>query len=307
LAGYVSEHSAYHHGEISLCMTIVNMAQSFVGSNNLNLLQPLGQFGTRLQGGKDAASPRYIFTNLTPLARAIFHPKDDPLLNYLHDDGQSIEPEWYIPVIPMILINGGEGIGTGEFIYIVYNLMNLGWSTAIPNYNPLDIVKNIYHLMRDEEMEPMEPWYRGFEGSIVAEGTNKYRVAGNLRKVDSTTVEITELPLKSWTQNYKELLESWVTGTDKTPAWIKDYKEYHTDSKVYFVIHLSEENMRLAEKEGLESKFKISSSIATSNLVAHDLYGRIRKYASVHEIIKDFFDLRQSFYHKRKVLKRYCL
>ena len=121
LAGYVSEHSAYHHGEISLCMTIVNMAQVFVGSNNLNLLQPLGQFGTRLQGGKDAASPRYIFTNLSSLARTIFHPADDPLLNYLNDDGQSIEPEWYIPVIPMLLVNGGDGIGTG-------------WSTGIPNY-----------------------------------------------------------------------------------------------------------------------------------------------------------------------------
>ncbi|KAJ3363539.1 DNA topoisomerase 2 [Kappamyces sp. JEL0680] len=121
LAGYVSEHSAYHHGEVSLCMTIVNMAQSFVGSNNLNLLEPLGQFGTRLQGGKDAASPRYIFTNLSSLARTIFHPHDDPLLNYLNDDGQSIEPEWYIPILPMILVNGGEGIGTG-------------WSTAIPNY-----------------------------------------------------------------------------------------------------------------------------------------------------------------------------
>ena len=118
----------------------------------------LGQFGTRLQGGKDAASPRYIFTNLASLARTIFHPHDDPLLNYLHDDGQSIEPgrkrktfiwiEWYVPILPMILVNGGDGIGTG-------------WSTAIPNYNPKDIVKNIYHLMRDEDLEPMHPWYRG--------------------------------------------------------------------------------------------------------------------------------------------------
>jgi DNA topoisomerase II len=121
LGGYVAEQSAYHHGEASLYLTIVNMAQNFIGSNNLNLLEPLGQFGTRLQGGKDAASPRYIFTNLSPLARAVFHPHDDPLLNYLNDDGHSIEPEWYIPVVPMILINGGEGIGTG-------------WSTAIPNY-----------------------------------------------------------------------------------------------------------------------------------------------------------------------------
>ncbi|KAJ3321673.1 DNA topoisomerase 2 [Boothiomyces sp. JEL0866] len=277
LAGYVSEHSAYHHGEVSLTMTIVNMAQNFVGSNNLNLLEPLGQFGTRLQGGKDAASPRYIFTNLSPLARAIFHPADDPLLNYLNDDGQSIEPEWYIPVVPMLLINGGEGIGTG-------------WSTAIPNYK----------LMNNEEMEPMHPWYRGFDGSLVQEGTNKYRVSGIITKTGPTTVEISELPIRSWTQTYKETLEGWVTGTEKTPAWIKDYKEYHTDSKVHFVINLSEENMALAEAEGLESKFKVSTTISTSNLVCHDLEGRIKKYGSVLEIISDFYNLRQKFYHKRK-------
>ena len=64
MAGSVAEHSAYHHGEVSLMSTIINLAQNFVGSNNINLLQPIGQFGTRLAGGKDAASPRYIFTML---------------------------------------------------------------------------------------------------------------------------------------------------------------------------------------------------------------------------------------------------
>ena len=90
------------------------LAQDFVGSNNINVLEPNGQFGTRLAGGKDAASPRYIFTNISKLTRCIFHPDDDALLNYLHDDGQSIEPEWYLPILPMILVNGSEGIGTGE-------------------------------------------------------------------------------------------------------------------------------------------------------------------------------------------------
>ena len=94
MAGYVSEHSAYHHGEQSLQSTIVGLAQNFVGSNNINLLEPIGQFGTRLQGGKDAASARYIFTSLTRLSRMIMHPEDDPIMNYLNDDGQKIEPEW---------------------------------------------------------------------------------------------------------------------------------------------------------------------------------------------------------------------
>lgn len=113
LAGSVAEKSAYHHGEQSLCSTIVNLAQNYVGSNNINLLQPLGQFGTRLTGGKDAASPRYIFTMMSPLTRLIFHPLDDPLLQNQVEDNQKIEPVYYIPVIPMVLVNGCEGIGTG--------------------------------------------------------------------------------------------------------------------------------------------------------------------------------------------------
>lgn len=114
LAGYVAEHSAYHHGETSLVMTIVGLAQAYVGSNNLNVLDPNGQFGTRLAGGKDAASARYIFTNISKITRTLFHPADDALLDYLKDDGDSIEPSWYLPIMPMILVNGTDGIGTGR-------------------------------------------------------------------------------------------------------------------------------------------------------------------------------------------------
>ena len=149
LAGYVAEHSAYHHGETSLAGTIVGMAQTFVGSNNIALLHPAGQFGTRLLGGKDAASPRYIFTKLPALTRLIFHPADDALLDYQEDDGQAIEPKHYVPILPMVLVNGAEGIGTG-------------WSSSVPNYNPREIVANLRRLMADEPQQPMHPWYRGY-------------------------------------------------------------------------------------------------------------------------------------------------
>jgi DNA topoisomerase II len=97
--------------------TIIGLAQTFVGSNNINLMAPNGQFGTRAQGGNDAASPRYIFTKLTSIARKVFHPQDDPLLSYLDEDGKRIEPEWYMPVIPMVLVNGADGIGTGTDLW----------------------------------------------------------------------------------------------------------------------------------------------------------------------------------------------
>jgi DNA topoisomerase-2 len=150
LSGYVAENSAYLHGEVSLQSTIVNMAQNFVGANNINLLTPNGQFGTRLQGGKDAASARYIHTALAKLTRLLFHASDDKVLTYLDEEGISIEPEWYIPVIPTVLVNGAEGIGTG-------------WSSSVPNYNPRDIVANLKRLAAGEELQPIHPWYRGFK------------------------------------------------------------------------------------------------------------------------------------------------
>jgi len=153
LVGYVSEHAAYHHGEASLSETIIAMAQDFVGSNNINVLVPQGQFGTRLQGGKDAASARYIYTRLAPLARAVFPEADDAVLNYLNEEGLSIEPQWYCPVLPMVLVNGAEGIGTG-------------WATSVPNFNPRELIQNLRRWLREEEMQEMMPWYRGFRGAI---------------------------------------------------------------------------------------------------------------------------------------------
>lgn len=153
LAGYVGEHSAYHHGEQSLNGTIVNMAQSYCGSNNVNLLTPSGQFGTRRMGGKDAASPRYIFTKLEKITRTIFHPDDDALLNYLNDDGMPIEPEFYMPVIPMVLVNGSDGIGTG-------------WSSNVPNFDPRLVISNLRKMIAEEPLQKMTPHYYGFHGEV---------------------------------------------------------------------------------------------------------------------------------------------
>jgi DNA topoisomerase-2 len=130
LVGYISEVAAYHHGEASLTMTIVNLAQDYVGSNNVNLLLPNGQYGTRDMGGKDHASARYIFTELGALTRTVFNPDDGPLLTYLKEDNDWIEPEYYMPVIPMLLVNGAEGIGTGErhceYIFVPVWSLNTG-------------------------------------------------------------------------------------------------------------------------------------------------------------------------------------
>ncbi|KAJ4969606.1 hypothetical protein NE237_002705 [Protea cynaroides] len=291
-SGYVSEHSAYHHGEASLQSTIIGMAQDYVGSNNINLLKPNGQFGTRHQGGKDHASARYIFTCLSPITRFLFPKEDDILLDYLNEDGQSIEPTWYVPVVPVVLINGSEGIGTG-------------WSSYVPNYNPRDIIANIRHLLNGEPMEPMDPWYKGFNGSIEKTATKEagvsYTVSGIIEEINETTLRITELPIRRWTQDYKEFLESIMTGNDKIKdPFIKDYKEHNDDTTVDFEVIMSEECLAAAKQEGLLKKFKLTTTISTSNMHLFDAKGVIKKYDTPEQILEEFFHLRLEIYEKRK-------
>ncbi|KAG7364360.1 DNA topoisomerase [Nitzschia inconspicua] len=293
LAGYIGEHSAYHHGEASLHSTIVGMAQQFVGSNNINLLTPSGQFGTRRMGGKDSASPRYIFTMLENITRKIFHPDDDELLNYLSDDGLSIEPDFYMPVIPMILVNGSDGIGTG-------------WSSKIPNYDPRMIITNIRKLMAGEPMVEMQPFYSGFNGEISPDGPGKYQVKGIIERIDATTLEVTELPVRTWTQDFKAMLDTMLVPTGKeTSAEIRDFQEFHTDTTVKFVINADEAKIDQWEKipkGGLYAKFKLISSISTTNMHAFDTDHQIAKYSTPEAILQSFFDLRMEYYHKRKNL-----
>ncbi|XP_051948488.1 DNA topoisomerase 2-beta-like isoform X2 [Xyrauchen texanus] len=288
LAGSVAEMSAYHHGEQALMMTIVNLAQNFVGSNNINILQPLGQFGTRINGGKDAASPRYIFTMLSPLAKLLFPAVDSSLLKFLYDDNQKVEPEWYIPIIPMVLVNGAEGIGTG-------------WACKIPNYDPREIVNNVNRMLNHQDPLPMLPSYKNFKGVIHELGQNQYFVSGEVSVLDKNTIEITELPVRTWTQAYKEsVLEPMLQGTDKTPPLISDYKEYHTDTTVKFVVRMTEEKLAQAEAAGLHKVFKLQSSLTCNSMVLFDHMGCLKRYESVHDILKEFFELRLHYYKLRK-------
>uniref|UniRef100_A0A8C7VH52 DNA topoisomerase 2 n=1 Tax=Oncorhynchus mykiss TaxID=8022 RepID=A0A8C7VH52_ONCMY len=288
LAGSVAEMSAYHHGEQSLLMTIVNLAQNFVGSNNVNILQPLGQFGTRINGGKDAASPRYIFTMLSPLAKMLFPAVDSSLLKFLFDDNQKVEPEWYIPILPLVLVNGAEGIGTG-------------WACKIPNYDHREIVNNLYRMLNMQDPLPMLPSYKNFKGVIHELGQNQYMVSGEISVLDKNTIEITELPVRTWTQAYKEsVLEPMLQGTEKTPALINDYKEYHTDQTVKFVVRMSEEKLAQAEAAGLHKVFKLQSSLTCNSMVLFDHMGCLKRYDSVQDILKEFFELRLHYYKLRK-------
>jgi len=311
--GYVSEHSGYHHGEESLNNAIVGMAQNFMGSNNINLLFPSGQFGSRIQGGKDASSPRYIFTKLEKITRALFPEKDDNVLNYLNDDGLMVEPQYYVPIIPMVLINGSKGIGTG-------------FSSEILCYNPTEIINYIKTKLNqptfNDKVEFM-PYYEGFNGTIEKINDNKFLFRGKYEKTGQDTIKVTELPVGYWTEDFKKLLddlqnekETTKDTKDKTKTkdkdkknvpYIKDFNDNFTDTTIEFEIVFNKGKLEELESSkgehgcnGLEKLLKLYSTSSTTNMYLFNSEDKLKKYETIQEIIDDYFEVRLEYYDDRK-------
>jgi len=283
-SGYVAEHSAYHHGEMSLASTIVGMAQEYVGSNTINLLVPSGQFGTRIMGGHDAASARYIYTRLDDITRYIYMKDDDPLVSYIVEEGQTIEPEWYVPILPMILVNGASGIGTG-------------WSTFIPSYNPRDIIENIKRYIDGVPMNDMIPWYRGFKGRITQTPTG-FETHG-IYTINGTRIRITELPIGRWTQHAKDYYISMMDPGHPSGVRVRHVTDNSTDTDVCIEIDVSREDLARSKQKGIETVFKLTTKVSTTNMVAFDPSGKIRRYSSPLDMITEYAPVRLDFYSKR--------
>ncbi len=296
-SGYVSEQSGYHHGEASLNAAIVGMAQDYVGSNNINLLLPNGQFGTRLQGGKDSASERYIFTQLNPITRYIYRKEDDAVLEYLEDDGFPVEPLFYVPIIPMILVNGGKGIGTG-------------FSTDILSYSPEKLIEylqaKLNNVLIDDGEVKFEPSYRGFMGSCQALDEKRYIVKGVYQKLNDRKVRVTELPIGHWTDDFKQHIENLMEAdkNKKNKAFVKDYNDMSTDTRVDIEITMNDPIDETVQGDNLYNNFekmmKLYASQSTNNMHLFTDEEKLTKFNSESEIIERYFPVRLKYYQKRK-------
>lgn len=292
LAGYISENTGYHHGEKSLHDTIIHMAQDFIGSNNINFLFPNGGFGTRRKGGKDSASPRYIYTYLEPITRQLFMKEDDPILEHLKDDNDIIEPKWYMPILPNVLINSSSGIGTG-------------FSTDIPCFNVNDIIDNIYRLMDKKKLKTMKPWYYGFTGKIEKIDNKKYVTKGIWERTDNTTILITELPIGEWILHYKDFLEnSIVEKNPNAKHFLKDFSDSNTThTKIEFKLTFYDKktlDRMIKNVDMFESTLKLVSTVNYSNIHLFDTNGLIKRYSSPNDVMDDFYKIRLEYYDKRK-------
>jgi DNA topoisomerase-2 len=278
LAGYIAEHTAYHHGEASLQGTIVNLAQNFVGANNLNLLEPSGQFGTRLAGGKDAASARYIFTRLNPVTKKVFDPADNPVLKYVVDDGQTVEPEFYAPVVPMILVNGAEGIGTG-------------FSCYVPPFDYDAVRQNIVNLLDQKPTVPMVPHFKGFKGAVKQTKEHTWVLEGVVQGEEGCRWHVTELPPGKWIQDFKEHLDYLVEkGT------IQKYENHSTETSPDFFIW----GGISGAWEDPVKELGLTKTIHTSNMHLIAPNGAVKHYASPEEILVDYVEVRLGAFKRRK-------
>jgi DNA topoisomerase II len=270
-AGYVSEHTGYHHGEQSLNDAIVGMAQDFMGANNMPWLVPQGQFGTRIQGGSDSASPRYIHTYLQPSVKKLVPATDFSVLTYRDDDGTPVEPEWYAPVLPMLLVNGARGIGTG-------------YSTSIPPCDPAAIKGMIRDWLEGTDAalnRPIPIHFKGFRGKVDADGTTM----GVYRKEKDEFV-VTELPPGTWTQDYREWLEK-----ELAEGRIKDFVDTSTDTDI---------NIRIKGIEEAALVKSLTDKVKTTNMHAFNHKGVITKYNTLNDILIEYSDVRLELYEKRR-------
>jgi len=306
LAGYVSENAAYHHGEASLQSAIIGMAQDYMGSNNVNLLMPNGQFGTRIMGGHDSASPRYIHTELNKIVDLIYPSVDFPLLEYNDDDGIFVEPKYYVPIIPMVLVNGMNGIGTG-------------FSTTIPKHDVIDVIKNMKKKIKNVSYGSIAPHVNGFKGKIIKIDKKNYISKGIYEVLNDTSIRITELPIGKWTDDYKKFLDGLLPDTKKSKSLenekhkkpkktILDYVNNSSDTEVDFKITFEKgflNSLQWDDDEnidGIEKFFKLTTSkgLCYTNIHLYNSKCQIKKYDNVNDIFDEFYRVRYDLYVKRK-------
>ena len=298
LAGFVGQVSGYHHGEASLQSTIVGMAQRFTGCGNVQLLRDSGQFGSRIMGGKDCASARYIHTEATPAFRALFPDADEPLLErQLDDDHNEVEPTHYLPVLPLALLNGALGIGTG-------------YSTSVPCFSPALVADAYLHRLEGGDAAAFRqlladppPCYRGFRGTFVRAPDNarRWHSRGVWTRSSPKTLDIEELPVGTWTHDYKEFLEDLCAAGKHG---LRRYDSRYTESDARFSLTFeSAEALEAlaADPDALEAALRLRSDkgLSMTNMHLIDSRDRVRCYATPADIAEEHFSVRLHGYRRR--------
>ena len=277
-ANHISAVSDYHHGATSLIGTIAKMAQTFAGSNNINLLMPNGQFGSRLDPAPGAG--RYIYTELSKSFRQLFKKEDDAILEPQYSDGMQIEPKHYLPILPILLINGASGTGTG-------------YATNILCYSPEDLRNNILAVLAKKKPKEVLPFYKGFKGKVYR-NEKQTVIEGAYTLVNSTTIKITELPIGTYQDDYKDLLNKL-----EDEEIIKSYTDNSTEDGFDFEV-IVPRTTGYMDHDTIMKTFKLISR-DTENYTYWGYDDKIKVANSVQDIINYFVAYRLQKYEDRRL------
>lgn len=271
----------YHHGGVSMESTLVNLARNrFPGSNNMNLLIPDGQFGTRLTS--DPGASRYISTALSPYFRQLFKKEDEVILQHNYTDGDKIEPVVYLPLLPLALINGVDGTGTGH-------------ASMMLQYHPDHLRDACLKVLNGKELKKysLTPWFRGYNGTVERDQeTGQVRTIGNLEIVNSTTIRITELPVGVFVDDYKDVLNSL-----EEVEFIKSYVDGSNEDSFDFIVTVPR-TVTAMSHDALLSKFKLIGR-TTENFTIWNPAKKLFRYPSPEAIVEVFTRWRLNFYFDR--------
>lgn len=276
LSGKVASDAFYHHGDMSLSNAIINLAQKF--KNNAPLLEEDGQFGSLRS--PQAGAPRYIGTKLSPNFKLIY--KDFELLDYKEEEGETIEPKFFLPVIPTVLINGGSGIA-------------VGFASNILNRDIKDIIDACIKYLGGKGIVTLKPGLNGFIGDFIQDETlkKKWIIRGKFQRINSNTIKIIELPPSMTYEKYEEVLDRLVETKE-----IVSYDDNCKDN-IDYTIKLTRTQLENLSDESIFKLLKLEES-ETENFNTLDEFGKLKIFESAEEILKYFVDFRLIYYEKRK-------
>lgn len=276
LAGLVADQAFYHHGNSSLENAIITMAQKF--KNNAPLLEEDGQFGSLRS--PQAGAPRYIGTKLSDNFRLIY--KDFDLLVYKEEEGETIEPEFFLPIIPTVLINGSSGIA-------------VGFSSNILNRDIKEVIESCQKLLLDKKIKEIPPSLNGFTGQFIQDKENNKRwfIRGAFTRVNTTTIRITELPPSMTYEKYEDILDKLVDNKD-----IVSYEDNCKDN-IDYVIKFNRNDLSKLDDEKLLKLLKLEET-STEIYTTLDESGKLKIFESTPEMVEYFVKFRLEYYNKRK-------
>lgn len=281
MSGIIANYTHYHHGEDNISKAIINMAQDFVGANNLPYLKANGQFGSRHLNGSDHAAPRYIHTELQPWVSILYPEADFPILKRHTVEGYECEPIEPIPIIPMVLVNGVCGLGTG-------------WVSDIPQHNPLDIIHAYKARLTGGSTSVPLPWTKDHKGKYCRHDDGKLYSHGVYEVVGNDTLIVSELPVGTWTEKIETLLK-----TPKSKLEFQKVEESHTDTTCHFKIS------GIANMEKMIATLKLVKLVRENYVVFRDQH---LVETSMVDIMDYHFMKRSNLYemrveHQKKVIK----